>query len=66
MYKLYQWYAWNFGKWVWVSESQKIGELRAIIKGRPSMTYKIEKDGVLYEYRISRSWRCGMAHPILK
>lgn len=66
MYTLYQWYAWGFGKWVEIAGSTKLGDLRLLIKSKPSMTYKIEKDGALYEHRIGRGWRSGMALPSVR
>lgn len=63
MYRLYQWYAWEFGKWVEIANSTKLSDLRSLIKGKPTLTYKIEKDGALYERRIGKGWRRGMALP---
>lgn len=63
MFTLYFWYAWDFGRWVEQCSSTKLEDLAKIVKRRPTLTYKITKDGKTIRFKESAYSRVGMAHP---
>lgn len=63
MFKLYFWYAWGFGRWIEQQSSARFEELSKIVRRRPTLTYKITKDGKTIRFKESSSWRCGMVCP---
>lgn len=65
MYKLYLWYPWYFGKWIYKGEFATKKELYAQIQNRRETTYKVEKDECVVEYHEAAGycWRYGMAMP---
>ena len=63
MYDLYFWYAWDFGRWIKQKSSDRLSELTPLVKGKRNLTYKIEKDGVLFKYHEGGGFRVGMISP---
>lgn len=62
MYKLYTWYGWGFGKWIFRGEFKTIAEIRAQLKGRRSLTYAIIKNGKVIKEHYGK-FRFGMIEP---
>lgn len=50
MYKLYTWYPWEFGRWVYRDEAEDKKTLLDSLSDKSRTTYKIVKDGVVEEY----------------
>jgi hypothetical protein len=67
MYKLYIWYPWNFGKWLYKGAFATQQELNKQIKNKRETTYKIIKNNNIIEYHEASSycWRYGMVKPEL-
>lgn len=65
MYKLYFWYPWEFGRWIYQGEFSTKKELNEQIKNKNEITYKVVKDDKVIEYNEAKSycWRCGMVRP---
>lgn len=65
MYKLYIWYPWEFGKWIYKGKFTTKKEINEQIKNKRETTYKITKCGVIVEYHEAQGycWRYGMVRP---
>lgn len=65
MYKLYVWYPWSFGRWIYQGEFATIKSLKEQIKNKREITYKITKEDQVLEYHKAQSscWRYGMIEP---
>ena len=65
MYKMWFWNPWDFGRWIFQKEARTIGELMELVKGKPSITYKITQDDQIVAVRKAAShwWRPGMVEP---
>ena len=50
MYKLYTWYPWEFGRWVYRGEAEDKKTLLDGLSNQSRTTYKVVKDGVVEEY----------------
>ena len=46
MYKLYIWYPWSFGRWIYKGEFTSLKALKEQIKNKRETTYKITKENV--------------------
>ena len=65
MYKLYIWYPWAFGKWIYKGEFATRQKLNEQLKNKRKTTYKIVKDNDVVEYHEAQGycWRYGMVRP---
>lgn len=68
MYKLYIWYPWSFGRWIYKGEFTSLKALREQIKNKREATYKIVQDEKILEYHEAQNscWRYGMVRPKIK
>ena len=65
MYKLYVWYPWSFGKWIYKGAFKTTKELLKQITNKRETTYKIIKDNEVVAYHEAQGycWRYGMVRP---
>ncbi|MEE1505100.1 MAG: hypothetical protein UGF89_12760 [Acutalibacteraceae bacterium] len=65
MYKLYTWYPWDFGRWVYRGEAKTKEKLFGGIKNKTKTTYKVVRDNVIEEYHEAPTscFRYGMVRP---
>lgn len=65
MYKLYIWYPWSFGRWIYKGEFTSLKALKEQIKNKRETTYKITKEDRVLEYHKAQSncWRYGTIEP---
>lgn len=65
MYKLYVWYPWSFGKWIYKGEFATKQEVNEQIANKRETTYKVMKDNNVVEYHEAQGycWRYGMVRP---
>ena len=65
MYELYSWYAWDFGRWVFVKDFPTKQDAKHFIEEN-KMSICVIKDGagaVVITQRKAIGWRCGMCAP---
>lgn len=55
MQKLYTWYSWDFGRWVYRGEAETKEKLFECLPDKSRTTYKIVKGGVVEEYHEAPS-----------
>lgn len=65
MYKLYIWYSWEFGKWIYKGEFATKKEVNEQINNKRETTYKITHGDDVVEYHEAPGycWRYGMVRP---
>ena len=65
MYKLYIWYPWGFGKWIYKGEFTTKNKLNEQIKNKRETTYKVVVDNNVVEYHEAQGycWKYGMVKP---
>ena len=65
MYKLYIWYPWDFGKWIYKGKFATKKDISEQITNKRETTYKIIKGDDVVEYHEAQGycWKYGMSRP---